>query len=184
MLNPNIFSFEFYVDAFLKIRVQLLYNVLVSAVYQSESVTCIHISVLFGISFPFRSAQNIEQSSLCYTVGSHQLSILYIVYIYINANLPVFPIPLFSLCFANNKFIYTIFLDSHMQALIYNILVFSLEFLLKQNLTTFKGTKVFEMLLNVYMHITEDVMSILAPSTSRLLGWFSNSQSLDNRRAC
>ena len=34
---------------------------------------------LFQISFPFRSPQSIEQSSLCYTVGSHQLSTLYIV---------------------------------------------------------------------------------------------------------
>ena len=33
----------------------------------------------FWISFPFRSAQSIEQSSLSYTVGFHQLSILYIV---------------------------------------------------------------------------------------------------------
>ena len=31
------------------------------------------------ISFPFRSPQSIKQSSFCYTVGSHQLSILYIV---------------------------------------------------------------------------------------------------------
>ena len=29
--------------------------------------------------FPYRSLQSIEQSSLCYTVGSYQLSILYIV---------------------------------------------------------------------------------------------------------
>ena len=40
-----------------------------------------HISPLFWISFPFRSPQSIEQSSLCYTVGSHWLSILYIVLI-------------------------------------------------------------------------------------------------------
>ena len=33
----------------------------------------------FWISFPFRSPQSTEQSSLCYTAGSHQLSILYIV---------------------------------------------------------------------------------------------------------
>ena len=42
-----------------------------------------HISPLFWISFPFRSPPSIGQSSLCYTVRSHQLSILYIiVYIY------------------------------------------------------------------------------------------------------
>ena len=34
---------------------------------------------LFWISFSFRSPSSIKQSSLCYTVGSHQLSILYIV---------------------------------------------------------------------------------------------------------
>ena len=38
----------------------------------------------FWISFPFRSPQSIEWSSLYYTAGSHQLSILYIlVYIFI-----------------------------------------------------------------------------------------------------
>ena len=49
------------------------------AVQQNESVIHIHISPLFWISFPLRSPQSTEQSSLCYTVGSHQLSILYIV---------------------------------------------------------------------------------------------------------
>ena len=33
----------------------------------------------FWIFFPFRSPQSIVQSSLCYPVGPHQLSILYIV---------------------------------------------------------------------------------------------------------
>ena len=40
---------------------------------------------LFWISFPFRSPQGIEESSLCYTAGSHWLSVLYtvsIVYMY------------------------------------------------------------------------------------------------------
>ena len=38
---------------------------------------------LFWISFPFRSPQSTEQSSLCHTVGSHLLPTLYIVvYIY------------------------------------------------------------------------------------------------------
>ena len=42
----------------------LLYNVvLVSAIQQSESVTHIHISPLFKISFPFRSPQSTEQNS-------------------------------------------------------------------------------------------------------------------------
>ena len=40
---------------------ELLYNiVLVSAVRQSESAICIHISPLLGISFPLRSPQSIE----------------------------------------------------------------------------------------------------------------------------
>ena len=37
------------------------------------------ISTLFKILFPYRSLQSIEKSSLCYTVGPYQLSILYIV---------------------------------------------------------------------------------------------------------
>ena len=83
----------------------------------------------FWISFPFRSPQSIEQSSLCYTICCHQLSLLYIVSIvYIPQSqsphqfipphhfLPwdayVCP-PRLSLysCFAN-KIIRTIFLDS------------------------------------------------------------------------
>ena len=108
------------------IGVQLLYNVvLVSAIQQSESATRIHISPLPWISFPFRSPESTEQSSLCYTVCSHQLSVLYIV-LYIcqsqspNPSHPLFP-PWYpyicslrlclSFCFAN-KFIYIIFLDS------------------------------------------------------------------------
>ena len=78
----TLFLFFFASRTFKKIfiGVQLLYNVvLVSTVQQSLSAIRIHISPLFWISFPFRSAQTIEQSSLCYTVGSHQLSILYIV---------------------------------------------------------------------------------------------------------
>ena len=58
------------------IGVYLLDNVvLVSTVQQSESAVYIHISTLPWISFPFRS----PQSSLCYAVSSHYLSILYIV---------------------------------------------------------------------------------------------------------
>ena len=38
--------------------------------------------LLFWISFPFRSPHS-TQSSLCYTVGSHQLSILYTVLAFI-----------------------------------------------------------------------------------------------------
>ena len=46
----------------------------VSAVQQSESAICLYIPLLFWISFSFISPQNSEQSSLCYTVRSHQLS--------------------------------------------------------------------------------------------------------------
>ena len=38
--------------------------------------TCIHS---FQMLFPYRSSQSTEQSSLCYTVGPYQLSILYMV---------------------------------------------------------------------------------------------------------
>ena len=50
--------------------------VLVSGVQQSDSVIHIHVSILFQILFPFRLLQNIEQSSLCYTVGPCLVSIL------------------------------------------------------------------------------------------------------------
>ena len=48
--------------------------VLVSGVQQSDSVIHIHASILFQILFPFRLLQNIEQSSVCYTVGPCWLS--------------------------------------------------------------------------------------------------------------
>ena len=50
--------------------------VLVSGVQHSDSVIHINVSILFQILFPFRLLQNIEQSSLCYTVGPCWLSIL------------------------------------------------------------------------------------------------------------
>ena len=81
-LSPNLCTCLKQRIYFLKhfIGVQFLYNdVLFSAVQQSESVIRIHISPFFQISFPFRSPQSIQSSSLCYTAGSHQLSILYIV---------------------------------------------------------------------------------------------------------
>ena len=48
--------------------------VLVSCVQQSDSV--IHVFIVFQVLFPFRLLQNVEQSSLCYTVGPCWLSIL------------------------------------------------------------------------------------------------------------
>ena len=50
--------------------------VIVSGVQQSDSVMHIHLSILFPILFPFTLLHNIEQSSLCYTVGPCWLSIL------------------------------------------------------------------------------------------------------------
>ena len=49
---------------------------LVSDVQQSDSVTCIQVAILFQIFCPFRLLQNIEQHSVCYTVGHCWLSIL------------------------------------------------------------------------------------------------------------
>ena len=48
--------------------------VLVSGIEQSDSVIHIHVSILFQILFPVRLLQNVEQSSLCYTVGPCWLS--------------------------------------------------------------------------------------------------------------
>ena len=50
--------------------------VLVAGVQQSDSVIYIHGSILIQFLFPFRLLQNIELSSLCYTVGPCWLSIL------------------------------------------------------------------------------------------------------------
>ena len=59
---------------------QILINnvVIVSGIQQSDSVIHINVPVLFQIIFPFRLLHNIEQSSLCYTVGPCWLSILLI----------------------------------------------------------------------------------------------------------
>ena len=81
----------------------------------------VHVSPLSWISVPFRSPQSLEESSLCYIVGSHQLSILYIV-VYICQSQPpssshhpselVCSLRLYLyFCFAN-KITYNIFLDS------------------------------------------------------------------------
>ena len=71
MTDVFIFKFLFYIG------VQFISNVvLVSGVQKSDSVVRIHASILFQVLFPFRLLQNIEQSSLCYTVGPCWLSIL------------------------------------------------------------------------------------------------------------
>ena len=50
--------------------------VFVSGVQQSDSVIHIHVSILFQIFLPFRLLHNMEQSSLCSTVGPCWLFIL------------------------------------------------------------------------------------------------------------
>lgn len=107
-----------------KFRVQSLYDVVLISVEQpSDSAIC--ISPPFWISFPFRSPRSTEQSSLRYSVGSHQLSILYITVCICRSQLPSSSYPLFPLwypyiwclhlclyfCFVE-KFIGVIFLDS------------------------------------------------------------------------
>ena len=50
-----------------------------SKLTHTHTHTHTHTRTLFFISFQFRSPQSIGQSYLCYTVGFHQLSIVYIV---------------------------------------------------------------------------------------------------------
>ena len=54
----------------------MINDVLVSGVQQSDSVMHILVSILFQILFPFGLLHNIEQGTLCYTVGPCWLSIL------------------------------------------------------------------------------------------------------------
>ena len=55
----------------------MIYNVvLFSGVQENDSVIHIYTSILFQILSPIRLLHNIEQSSLCYTVGPCLLSIL------------------------------------------------------------------------------------------------------------
>ena len=67
--------------------------VLVLGVQQSDSVIHIHVSILFQILFPFRLLQNIEQSSLCYTVGFCWLAILNIVVCVCQSQTPNLSLP-------------------------------------------------------------------------------------------
>ena len=67
--------------------------VLVSDVQQSGSVIHIHVSILFQILFPFRLLQNIEQSSLCYTVGPCWLSVLNIAIFTCQSHTPNLSLP-------------------------------------------------------------------------------------------
>ena len=71
---------------------QLIYNVvLVSDVQQSDSV--LHVYILFQIHFPYRFLQNIECSSLGYTVGPCWLSILYLVVCLCSSQAPNLSLP-------------------------------------------------------------------------------------------
>ena len=56
----------------------LIYNVLISAIQQSDSV--IHIHTFFYILFHYGLYQDIEYSSLCYTGGPCCLSILHVIF--------------------------------------------------------------------------------------------------------
>ena len=71
---------------------QLLYSVvLLPTVQQSESALHTHASCLFGVSFLLRSPQSTKQSSLCFIVTFHQLSILYIIVYICPSSLSVHP---------------------------------------------------------------------------------------------
>ena len=50
--------------------------VLVSSVPQRDSVIHVHVSILLQILLPFRLLNNIEQRSLCSTVGPCRLRLL------------------------------------------------------------------------------------------------------------
>ena len=59
------------------IEVYLIYDVLIPAVQQSDSV--IHVHILFHIRLQYGLSQDIENSSLYCTVGPCCLSVLYII---------------------------------------------------------------------------------------------------------
>ena len=109
--------------------------VLVSGAQQSDSVTHIHISILFQIFFPFRLLQNIEQSSLCCTVGLCWLSILNIAVCTCQSRIPSLSLPTLPsllvtivcslslwvcFCFVN-KFICIIFKILHVSDIIWHL---------------------------------------------------------------
>ena len=61
---------------FLKIEVYIYIVVLISAIQQSD-YSYIHVCILFNILFHYGLSQDVEYSSLCYTLGPCCLSILY-----------------------------------------------------------------------------------------------------------
>ena len=58
-------------------RVQLLYNIVFLLYSKVNQLYIYTYPLFFWISLLFRSPRSIEQSSLCYNVGIHQLSILH-----------------------------------------------------------------------------------------------------------
>ena len=71
------FHFVFFLNFLFYIGVQLINNVvIVSDAQQSNSAIHIHVSILPQTPLPSRLPHNIEQSSLCYTVGPCWLSFL------------------------------------------------------------------------------------------------------------
>ena len=74
--------------------------------YNKVSQLQIHISTLFQILFPYRSLQSIEQDSPCYSVGSYQSYILYIVVYICQSQCPnlSLPLPLLSPLVTTNLF--------------------------------------------------------------------------------
>ena len=72
---------------------------IVSGAQQSDSAIHIHVSILPQTPLPSRLLHNIEQSSLCYTVGPCWLSFLNIAVCTCqshNPKLPNYPLPHFS----------------------------------------------------------------------------------------
>ena len=59
----------------------MVYNV--SGVQQSDSVLYIHIYILFQIIFHYKLLQDIEYSSLCYTVGPCLSILKLFIYLFI-----------------------------------------------------------------------------------------------------
>ena len=59
------------IDFFFLIEIQSIYNMFVSSMLQSDSVTCVftHIYILFQIFFHYKLLQDTVYNSLCYTVG-------------------------------------------------------------------------------------------------------------------
>ena len=78
--------------------------VIVSGVQQSDTAIHIHVSILFQILFPFRLFHNIEQSSLCYTVGPCWLFMSFLLWS-----------PSLSLLWSLSLSLSFVFLDSSLQ---------------------------------------------------------------------